>query len=662
MDYSGLKLRNRLFPSVADEKPKMINTARDDGRSGFRKADSVLLDSFTAWQALDRFRREAERNKMYVFGDQWGDRINYEGRSMTERESIRQQGNVPITNNRLRSAIRTILGLFQANQTEPVCIARERDAQDKGEVMTSTLQYVYQHNKVWNLDVATLNDFLISGLAMFRSTFGWRDGKMDVWTDSLNYSRVFFDNHMEDVRQWDCHLVGEIEDMGIYDVMARFAGGSPAKAEEIRRIYASVNSERITSYLEAYGRSTYGYRDFYMADDDTRCRVITTWRKEAKERYFVHDTLTGDYYKVEISDFEKLVATNRLRIEEQGAAGVLPEDMKLLRYQWFVDNYWYFYHQAPSGEVLSEGESPFWHGSHPYTFKLYTFYDKQIFPFVSGFIDQQRYINRLIMMQDFMMRAAAKGVLLVPTQVLQETGRNPEEFAADWVKFNGVIMYTAKPGIPPPQQITANSTQLGVYDMLQVQLKMFEDISGVQGALQGQAPGAGTPAALYAQQTQNASTSLAEVFDVYRMLREERDMKNLKLIQQFYDAPKYINVSGDARKMVMYEPNKVRNTEFDLSIVESTSTPVYRMVTNDMLVNLLNNGHITIKELLENGAFPFADKLLQSINHREQQMQQAAGGIDPGMGQSLPQLQSIPQDLQQQISSGANPELVAALQ
>ena len=652
-----LKIRNKLYG--AKSKKNAIDTVQSERKdqrhpAEFRRATKVLMDSFAAWQALDRFRREADRNKMYVFGDQWGDRINYEGHAMTERESIRRQGNVPITNNRLRSALRTIIGMFQANQTEPVCIAREREAQEKGEVMTATLQYVYQLNKTWSLDVETINNLLISGLAAFRTVFGWLNGKMDVWTEAVNYSRIFFDNHMEDIRQWDCSLIGEIQDMGLYDVMAQFSDGNPDKAERIRELYKYTSHDRVASYVEAYNQDTRGYRNFFVADDDTRCRVITTWRKEAKDRLLVHDTLTGEYYKVEITDRDRLDAQNRERLIEQSQAGVLPEDMKLLNYVWFIDTYWYFYNQTPTGEVLKEGESPYWHGEHPYSFKLYTFYDKQIFPFVSGFIDQQRYINRLITLQDFMMRAAAKGVLMIPESAIPQ-GVTPEQFAANWVKFNGVIVYEAKPGIPPPQQVTANTTQLGVYEMLQVQLKMFEDISGVQGALQGQSANKGTPAALYAMQMQNASTSLAEIFDIYRMLREERDMKTLKLIQQFYDSPRFINSQGDARRMIMYEPDKVRNTEFELSIIESQSTPVYRMVINDMLMTLLEGGHITIKELLETGSFPFADRLLQAINVREQQMADMQGAAGIGGDLNMNGLQPMPQDIQHEIASKASP-------
>ena len=657
MDYRKLKIRNKLYPGKRIQTDTVNNNTNAGGRVGygvneelyksFRHADSVLMDSFNAWTSLEEFRQQADRNKMYVYGDQWGDVVEYEGKKMSERQSIKNQGNIPITNNRLRGMIRTVSGLFQSNQTEPVCIARERDGQDKGEVMSATLQYVYQLNKTWNLDVWNLNNLLISGLAIFRSVYGWRDNKMEIWTDALPYSRVFFDPHMEDVRQWDCHLIGEIEDMSIWDVISRFGCGDITRTERLRSIYSHVDSERRITEMEAYMGDNSLWRDFFIPRDSAQCRVITTWRKEAKDRLLVHDWLSGDWYKVELTDEIYVKKENERRRFEQTEAGVTPEDMKLLDYQYFVDSYWYFYNQAPSGEVLMEGETPYWHGSHPYSFKLYTFYEKQVYPLISGFIDQQRYINRLVTMQDFMMRASSKGVLMVPTSAIEGTGMTPEDFAKEWVKFNGMILYKAKVGEPPPQQIVSNSSQFGVYEMLQMQFKLLEDISGIQGSLQGQRPSSGTPAALYAQQTQNSYTSLSEVLDVYRMLREERDIKTLKLIQQYYDAPRFINSQG-GKSMLLYDPQIVRNTEFELSIVESMSSPVYRMVTNEMLLNMLNSGHISIKELLENGAFPFADKLLQSINVREEQMQQMQGGggmIDPSM------LSSVPEDVKNAVDS-----------
>ena len=58
----------------------------------------------------------------------------------------------------------------------------------------------------------------------------------------------------------------------------------------------------------------------------------------------------------------------------------------------------------------------------------------------------------------------------------------------------------------------------------------------------------------------------------------------------------------------------VKNTEFDISITESVSSPVYRIASNEFLLELFRLGQIDLKTLLENGSFPFADKLLQRLN------------------------------------------------
>ena len=58
---------------------------------------------------------------------------------------------------------------------------------------------------------------------------------------------------------------------------------------------------------------------------------------------------------------------------------------------------------------------------------------------------------------------------------------------------------------------------------------------------------------------------------------------------------------------------EVKNAEFDISITESVSSPVYRIASNEFLLDLFKMGQIDLKMLLENGSFPFADKLLQSI-------------------------------------------------
>ena len=637
---ANIKLAAKLYP----KREKKIDTVLASDNS-FGKRNDVLMDAFRAWTGLEDFRKKARRNMQYTFGDQWGDYVRTNCGVMTERENILKQGNVPLQNNRIRGIVRTVTGVFQSAQTEPVCISRDRDKQSKGEMMSSTIQYVYQLNKMWGLDSFNFQSFLITGLAAFKSNYSWRNDKMDVWTDAISHYRLFFDNHMEDYRHWDCHLIGEIHDLGLYDVMAKFSDGSREKADRIREIYRSCSKERTISYLENITHDHKKHLSFFVPSDETRCRVIEIWKKESKERLLVHDSLTGEFYKAETEEEKSLIQENSRRVSEWSEMGVEPKNMRLISYKWTIDNYWYFYYISPQGDVLKEGETPFWHKSHPYSFKIYPFFNGQVFPFVSDFIDQQRYINRIITLQDFVIRSSAKGVLAIPEEALGEMSK--EEIADEWATFNGVFLYKSKGNIPPPHQIVSNSTQLGLTDMLQIQLKLLEDISGVQGALQGQAPRSGTPAALYLQQTQNATTGLTELLESYRELREERDMKNMKLIQQFYTEPRYINVNGSGvrSETTLYDPQIVRNAEFDLSITESQSTPAYRMMANDFLMQLFQTGQIALEELLENGAFPFADKLLQSVKARQEDLAKAQQDISQGMpSQSL-----VPGDIQQQM-------------
>ncbi|MCL1936942.1 MAG: hypothetical protein FWF52_00920 [Candidatus Azobacteroides sp.] len=295
------KTASKLFPR---EREKIDTVGRWDGL--YPKNQSVLLDAYTAWAGLDDFRKKARRNKRYTFEDQWGDPIRVGCETMTERKSILRQGNVPLQNNRIRGIVRSVSGVFQSQQTEPVCVARDRDEQNKGEIMSATLQYVYQLNKLWGIDSVNFNYFLITGLAAFKSMYGWINNKMDVWTHLVNYNRIFFDHHMQDPRHWDCHLIGEIHDAGLYDVMAQFSDGDPQKAEEIRRIYSYCDRQRTLAYVQNLTKE--GQRDlnFFVPSDETRCRVIEVWKKESKERLLVHDTLTGDFYKAEIEERSSL--------------------------------------------------------------------------------------------------------------------------------------------------------------------------------------------------------------------------------------------------------------------------------------------------------------------------------------------------------------------
>ena len=191
---------------------------------------------------------------------------------------------------------------------------------------------------------------------------------------------------------------------------------------------------------------------------------------------------------------------------------------------------WRYYFLADDGSILQQGDSPFPSGGHPYVMKAYPFLDGEIHSFVADCIDQQRYINRLITLNDWIIRASAKGVLLFPEGAIPDD-LDLEDIAAQWSRFNGVIRYRAKAGQPLPQQVSTNSTNVGISELLGVQLKMMEDVSGINSALQGQLARGNISGTLYEQQTRHAITGLADILEGFRVFMRNSALKDLDLLQ-----------------------------------------------------------------------------------------------------------------------------------
>ncbi len=610
--------RSKLMPYDAE---KSHSSAHE-----FHRHDiNILNEACDAWESIADFRKQRARSRDYTFGKQWGDPILLpDGRAITEEQYLREQGKIPLKNNMIRQLIKSVLGQFRAAQTEPVCIARDRNEQSLGELMTTVMQYVYQHNRLYELDSRTLEEFLISGSCFHKIGYGSRRGKTDVWVHSISPSRIFF-NNMEDSRLWDCTLIGELHDMTLADLLARFARGDERKMQQLREIYGNVTEEHICHSLDTLSSRTHDLLDFYIPSSPDRCRVIEVWKMTHCQRLRCHDTLSGQYYKVDASMSTHIDSLNKQRIEQAASQGVEANNVPLIETEWFLDPIWYYRFFTPLGDVLDEGESPYWHGEHPYSMRLYPLFDGEIHSFVEDVIDQQRYINRLITMIDFIMGSSAKGVLLFPEDQIPD-GMTIDDIATEWTRYNGIILFRPKPGCPMPQQVSVNATNVGAYDLLSLQMRLLEDISGVHSAMQGKNVSAGTPSSLYAQQVQYSANNLLDIFESFKTFREERDTKILKTIQQFYSDNRYSLIAGEGGGMMTdTTPDKVRNTEFDLTITESAVAPAFRQSSNDFLLSLFQSGHISLSTLLETGAFPFADKLMQHINvEQQQQLQQMA--------------------------------------
>lgn len=611
---------SRVAPKRDTEE--MDTVIMSSQQSGDRRAFDILMEAQHYWNQMEDFRKDRERNKRYTYGFQWDDKICVDGETMTEEEYIKRQGNVPLKNNLIRRLVKSVLGVYRSQSKEPTCTARDRDEQKLGETMSTILQCNMQLNRMTEVYARTMEEFLISGFIVHRKSYGWRNGKEDCWTDYVQPNNFFIDNNMRDFRGWDVSVLGEIHDISFGQLCEQFAS-SPEDYRRLRDIYKwAAKKEYIASYAERFGYSRLENYDFLFTSEPGRCRVIEVWRKEQKPRYRCHDYQNGDIFKIDVEDYQKcVVAVNDERIEMAKSVGMPEEEVPLVKATWFIDDYWYFYYLSPFGDILKEGETPYEHDSHPYVFKAYPFIDGEIHSFVADVIDQQRYTNRLITLYDWIMRASAKGVLLMPEDCLPD-GVSIDDIAESWAEFNGVIVYRPSKNGRVPEQVANNSTNIGIAELLNMQLKFFEDISGVTGALQGKPGFSGESAAHFQQQTQNATTTLLDLLECFSGFVVDGAYKDVKNIQQFYDSKRVFNIAGRSGAQIEYDPKKVRDVEFDLSITESTTTPAYRHLANDILMQLWQAQAISVEQLLEHGDFPFADELLQSIKSQKEQLEQ----------------------------------------
>ena len=649
---------NKLFhKSRINASRETIDSVKKRWSTYGKKVNVPLLERFhRAWENLSRFREERDRSLRYVYGDQWSDTITYKGRVITEKNYIQSNGNIPLVNNVMRGMVNSVTGIYAKQDTEPVCFARNREDQTVGNMMTTALQCNWQVNKMPILLLNIFEEFLISGAAITRETYEFRDDILDEFTDSVNPYFMAWEGG-SDPRHTDVRMIGQMHDLDYNEMVATFVNEKTGiSMEELRNMYFGVDGRRIAEFNEPAlhqlnEKNSISNVSFYQSTDPHEYRVFEIWTKEVKPRIRCWDTNKGEYYKIERNQKKEIEAENKRRMEMGARFGMAAEDIPLIEMTDFVDVYWYFSFLTPSGHVLYEGETPYEHKSHPYTIKLYPFVNGEVHSFTSTFIDQQRYINRLITLNDFILRTSAKGVTLVPEDCIPDD-MSPEEFAEKWTSVDGLIIYKPKTGSNlKPEIFHNNSTNIGINEMLQLQLGLIDRISNVTGALQGKQAASGTSAARYSMEAQNATTSLAAILKMFTSFTEDLAKKKVKTMQQYYEDGRFISTNTNSSDITQFDAVNARDVEYIISIRESAASPVYRMMTNDWLKELWagSNGLITVQDLLRYGDFPFADKLLQDIEERQKQVNQ--GNVPDEI---------LSENLQQQI--GANQNNVQAAQ
>ena len=461
----------------------------------------ILQGAYHAWMRCAGLRASRARNKRFTYGDQWCDTFtDRDGLTLTDGQRSVRAGAQPLTNNLLRQLVRTVVGRYRSQVIDTVAPA------DKGLArQAETLQ-------LDELDSRALEEFLISGCAVQRVEALHTLDQTRLHVDNVNVNQFFIDS-VCDPRGIDCHLVGQLHDLSLAELLQRVAGGSRRRAQWVRRLYSEQVDQRIAALCSSIGADVMTGKPFWNAEGG-KCRAIEVWTLESLEVLVCHNRLTASLTIVPLSQTREV---KRMRQNPDVAT------------RWDVATAWHCRWFSPMGDLLASYAAPQPMGTHPFVTKFYPLIDGEVHSFVEGAIDQQKQVNRLITMVNHAMEASAKGVLLFPETALPD-GFTWGDVRRAWSNAGGILPYDPRESDARPEQIVNNGTNIGAYEMIQLQMRLLEQVSGVSGAMQGHTGLGGNSASLYEAQSLNAVIALTDLFDTFTAFRDHRNQlvaKNL---------------------------------------------------------------------------------------------------------------------------------------
>lgn len=422
---------------------------------------TVFTRAREAWEACATIRATRHRLKDFTYGRQWGDSwTDPDGNVVTDGQYACSNGRRPITNNLMRSLVKSVVGRFR----QDLIAARAGGMDERRERLERI-------NRLDELDARALEEFLISGCAVQKVCYEKRFEGAQVWVDNVNPDR-FFCNRFLDPRGSDIRLIGMLHEMSLAEMRMRFGHSNRRRLREITQLYSRSMAMRPDLAVISASLGTASQVSFTTPSDLSLCRVVEVWTFDSDSRSF---------------------------------------------------GTWHCRFYGADGTLIDETASPYNHNSHPFVVSLYPLTDGEVHPFIEDVIDQQKHINQLITTIDHILAHSAKGALLFPTDALA-TGSTFEGVINMWSRPGAVIPVNPKAS-RMPVEVTAPGHSEGASRLLDIEMKMFQQVSGVSTALQGQAVGGNMSASLYESQVQNSAIALTDVFETFNTFRRVRDEK-----------------------------------------------------------------------------------------------------------------------------------------
>ena len=611
--------------------------------------------------AFYAFCQQADRCADMYKGNQWGDMVTVKDRfghkqTMTEEEYIKSQGRPALKQNLIRPTIRNVVGQFRSAPYKSVVYSSDEGGQLAADQMSVKLNDVLRYNDSTERDAKEYESFLNTGAGIYITGYAFDNELQEPmpFFRAIDYHRYFQNPDASDVAGKDVHFCGDYIDIPLDAVKSAYAH-NPSQEKDLEDIYHHENYVLPVMY-NAFVQANPAAKTFLGTASDGNCRVIRVCRLEGGWDLTVHDYADASFETYSLREFpgkEKEIEAEIARRRAMAAQmGVDYEDtanhLKIVYEKQFVRR-WMYYHLSPWGHILWQAENPYQHNSHCYVAKFYPLFQGQVHGLTYDLIDMQRMVNRMVIDLLFSMSAAQKGVLIIDEDSIPDDW-DFEDIAEEWTKYRGVIKLKLKNGQQVPQQLAGHQVNIGQFEMINLMMRLMMDISGVQGAMQGRTPAAGTPAALYNMEINTSQINVLDYLESYAWFLEQRDYKLIQIIQQFSGDSYSPAPEGASEEARHYNAQLVRQYKLKNQIRRSADTAVVRLFNDQLVANLMLNGAKSIEEYQMSGAKPFGADLIGKL-------QQAASQLQAGQGVSDQQLAgiqaSLPQVTPEQMESAA---------
>lgn len=445
------------------------------------KRKKSLDEARDAWCSLHEFRARRKRCKDFTFGRQWGDihRLS-DGRIISEETQWLDAGRIPVCNNLIRQLVKSIVGRWRFNRgkSDSQTPLREDDSR-------------------------TFEEFLISGCALQRVERGM--------VENVSPARIFF-RRFNNSDASDCTMIGMLHDMDPTEVMRRFRPTSRKGFVDLSLSLGTASvGEGFTSAVTRPPCVSHD-PDFGSPDANGTFRIIEIWRKQWYPILRIHDPEKGSCFEIGWSEasFRRIRRVNERRRERKGKEVMVMHDVKVgWECEWLTSD----------GTLLGTSSAPV----HPFILSLYPMVDGEVHSLVDDVIDQQKSVNNLIMLLDSVLRASAKGVILFPTDQLPR-GMTWKDVKRVWSEPGGILPFRRTSKNIMPYQLNTGGTIAGAGELLDTQMRMFNEITGTNASSRGSASTA-KGAEMMTRELEQASVSIYDLLSTFDGFLSRRDLR-----------------------------------------------------------------------------------------------------------------------------------------